>query len=176
MRKNIKQSINSIKKIKELIDDVNNSLLNSSIDEKDTLLHILDTLKNMYNNEMEEVAYTENFAEVINILVDKKIKYKSIFSDYDLDFEILLEDIEYKCELVIDESDDEYEETSEIKRMISVKKLGKWYEEIKDNFGILYYFKKCNRLYFYPISNQIKSSDIKNEHKHAIKLNILHII
>lgn len=57
------------------------------------------------------------------------------------------------------------EEKTEYRKNLSVEKLNVWFEKLKSNFGVLFYYPQINRMYFYPVSDKIILSDISESNK-----------
>lgn len=74
-----------------------------------------------------------------------------------MDIKIKREEVSYYCELIIDESDND----NEVKlKFLDTEKLKIWFKKLRYQFGMLYYYSKLDKLYFYPISKLINESDI----------------
>ena len=84
------------------------------------------------------------------------------------------DDNTYYCELVIDNS---VEEKTEYRKNISVEKLTTWFEKLNSNFGILFYYPRINRMYFYPVSNEMELSNVADDKKFKqIKIDNMHLL
>ena len=60
----------------------------------------------------------------------------------------------------------------EYRKNISVEKLTTWFEKLNSNFGILFYYPRINRMYFYPVSNNMTLPEITDGKKiRQIKIN-----
>ena len=68
--------------------------------------------------------------------------------------------------------DNSLEEKTEYRKNISVEKLTTWFEKLNSNFGILFYYPRKNRMYFYPVSNNMTLPEITDGKKiRQIKIN-----
>ena len=61
--------------------------------------------------------------------------------------------------------DDSAEEKTEYRKNISVEKLITWFEKLASDFGILFYYPRINRMYFYPVSNNLTLTEINDGKK-----------
>ena len=114
------------------------------------------------------------FEEVEEYLNDKDIENILVFEEYNMDIKMKFNDSTYYCELVLDNS---VEEKAEYRKNISVEKLTTWFEKLNCNFGILFYYPRINRMYFYPVSNEMELSNITDDNQFKqIKINSKHLI
>ena len=79
-----------------------------------------------------------------------------------MDFKMKFNGSTYYCELLVDNS---LEEKTEYRKNISVEKLTTWFEKLNSNFGILFYYPRINRMYFYPVSNNMTLPEITDGKK-----------
>lgn len=100
---------------------------------------------------------------------DKRIENSLVFEEYNMDFKMKFNGSTYYCELLVDNS---LEEKTEYRKNISVEKLTTWFEKLNSNFGILFYYPRINRMYFYPVSNNMTLPEITDGKKiRQIKIN-----
>ena len=117
----------------------------------------LDQLRRSKKDELSALSKDENFEAVEAYLNFCGIKNSIVFEEYNMDFKIKIEEISYYCELIVDSSDND----SEVKiKFLDAEKLKTWFEKLSYQFGILYYYPKLEKLYFYPISKIINKDEI----------------
>lgn len=149
---------NNIHQIDVLIDEILHKL-----DSKKELINLeqlikqLDQLRLSKKKELSDLSSDENFELVENYLTLRGIKNSIVFEEYNMDIKIKREEVSYYCELIIDESDND----NEVKlKFLDTEKLKIWFKKLRYQFGMLYYYSKLDKLYFYPISKLINESDI----------------
>ena len=149
---------NSLHEIDTLIDEILLKIQNKEEfqDLKD-LIFQLDKLRQLKNQELDKLPKDENFEKVEKYLNDRGIENSLVFEEYNMDIKMKFNGITYYCELLIDNS---LEEKKEYRKKLSVEKLITWFEKLGSNFGVLFYYTRINRLYFYPISGNIFLSDL----------------
>lgn len=107
--------------------------------------------------ELSNLSSDENFELVEKYLTLRGVKNSIVLEEYNMDIKIKREEISYYCELIIDESDND----NEVKlKFLDTEKLKIWFTKLRYQFGMLYYYSKLDKLYFYPISKLINESDI----------------
>lgn len=121
------------------------------------------------NNQVIGVVKDEMFEKAEEYLNDKGIENSLVFEEYNMDFKMKFNGSTYYCELLVDNS---LEEKTEYRKNISVEKLTTWFEKLNSNFGILFYYPRINRMYFYPVSNNMTLPEITDGKKiRQIKIN-----
>lgn len=121
------------------------------------LIKQLDQLRLHKKEELSNLTKDERFESVEDYLTFRKIKNSIIFEEYNMDIKIKIEEVSYYCELIVDNSDTD----NEVKqKFLDTEKLKIWFEKLEYQFGILYYYSKLNKLYFYPISKLVNKNDI----------------
>ena len=161
---------NNIKVIDELIDEILHKFsAKRDINNLEEYIELLDKLRRDKEQEISELSSDENFELVEKYLFDHKIKSSIVFEEYNMDIKIKINDESYYCELYIDDSKDDKED--KIKFLDKIK-LETWFNELSYRFGILFYYPKLDKLYFYPISNIMTKEDLGMiKVKKQIKLN-----
>lgn len=151
---------NSIRTINTLIDEILSKVQNSSElgDVKELILQ-LDNLRNLKQQELNKLPKNEMFEKAEEYLNGKGIETNLVFEEYNMDIKMEYNSSTYCCELLVDNS---VEEKSEYRKNISVEKLTTWFEKLKSNFGILFYYPRINRMYFYPLSDKMKLTDFSD--------------
>lgn len=149
---------NNIHVIDALIDEILHKF-NSKRDLVDLkeLVEQLDQLRHSKNAELSSLSKDENFEAVENYLNLCDIKNSVVFEEYNMDIKIKMGEISYYCELIVDNSDNDSEEKT---KFIDTEKLKTWFEKLRYQFGMLYYYPKLKKLYFYPTSKLIKKDDL----------------
>lgn len=118
---------------------------------------------------IEKLPKDEMFEKAEEYLNDKGIENSLVFEEYNMDFKMKFNGSTYYCELLVDNS---LEEKTEYRKNISVEKLTTWFEKLNSNFGILFYYPRINRMYFYPVSNNMTLPEITDGKKiRQIKIN-----
>ena len=124
--------------------------------------------------ELDVLPKNEMFEEVEEYLNDKDIENILVFEEYNMDIQMKFNGNTYYCELVLDNS---IEEKAEYRKNIDIEKLTTWFEKLNCNFGILFYYPKIKRMYFYPVSDEIKLSETAGTNKlKQIKISAKHLI
>ena len=117
----------------------------------------------------EPVKTSDKSDSAEEYLNDKGIENSLVFEEYNMDFKMKFNGSTYYCELLVDNS---LEEKTEYRKNISVEKLTTWFEKLNSNFGILFYYPRINRMYFYPVSNNMTLPEITDGKKiRQIKIN-----
>lgn len=150
---------------------------------KDIILSISDDVVSNLTQSFEKTYYGKmNYSSKNTILdSDNKLLKETIgfeiafihvityFLAYSMDFKMKFNGSTYYCELLVDNS---LEEKTEYRKNISVEKLTTWFEKLNSNFGILFYYPRINRMYFYPVSNNMTLPEITDGKKiRQIKIN-----
>ncbi len=60
-----------------------------------------------------------------------------MFEEYNMDIKMKINDSTYYCELIVDNSE---AEKTEYRKNLDVEKISVWFEKLKSNFGILFYY------------------------------------
>lgn len=130
---------------------------------------ILQEDKDTVEQELDKLPKDEMFEKAEEYLNDKGIENSLVFEEYNIDFKMKFNGSTYYCELLVDNS---LEEKTEYRKNISVEKLTTWFEKLNSNFGILFYYPRINRMYFYPVSNNMTLPEITDGKKiRQIKIN-----
>lgn len=125
--------------------------------------------KNTILDSDNKLPKDEMFEKAEEYLNDKGIENSLVFEEYNMDFKMKFNGSTYYCELLVDNS---LEEKTEYRKNISVEKLTTWFEKLNSNFGILFYYPRINRMYFYPVSNNMTLPEITDGKKiRQIKIN-----
>ena len=161
---------NSLHTINTLIDEI---LLkfqyNAELHDLKDLIYQLDNLRHLKQQELGKLSKDEMFEKAEEYLNDKGIENSLVFEEYNMDFKMKFNGSTYYCELLVDNS---LEEKTEYRKNISVEKLTTWFEKLNSNFGILFYYPRINRMYFYPVSNNMTLPEITDGKKiRQIKIN-----
>lgn len=161
---------NSLHTINTLIDEI---LLkfqyNAELHDLKDLIYQLDNLRHLKQQELGKLPKDEMFEKAEEYLNDKGIENSLVFEEYNMDFKMKFNGSTYYCELLVDNS---LEEKTEYRKNISVEKLTTWFEKLNSNFGILFYYPRINRMYFYPVSNNMTLPEITDGKKiRQIKIN-----
>lgn len=166
---------NNIYKINALIDEILLKFQGSiELYDLEGLICQLDDLRNLKQVELDKLPKDEMFERAEEYLNDKGIENSLVLEEYNMDIKIKINDSTYLCELLVDNS---VEEKTEYKKNLSIEKLNTWFEKLKCSFGILFYYPKINRMYFYPVSDKMALSDISNANKSKqIKIGDEHLI
>lgn len=149
---------NNIHQIDVLMDEILHKLdSKKELIDLEQLIKQLDQLRLSKKKELSSLSRDENFELVEEYLTLREIKNSIVFEEYNMDIKIKREEVSYYCELIVDDSDND----SEVKlKFLDTEKLKIWFEKLRYQFGILYYYSKLDELYFYPISKLINESDI----------------
>lgn len=149
---------NNIHQIDVLIDEILHKLESKKeLVNFEQLVKQLDQLRISKRKELSGLSRDENFELVEEYLNIRGIKNSIILEEYNMDIKIKREEVSYYCELMIDDSDND----NEIKiKFLDIEKLKIWFEKLRYQFGILYYYSKLDELYFYPISKLVNENDI----------------
>lgn len=154
---------NNLHMINNLIDEI---LLkfqhNTELHDLKDLIFQLDNLRHLKQQELDNLPKDEMFEKAEEYLKDKGIENSLVFEEYNMDIKMKLNGSTYYCELFVDNS---VEEKTEYRKNISVEKLTTWFEKLNYNFGILFYYPRINRMYFYPISDNVRLLDITGYNK-----------
>ncbi len=166
---------NNIHQIDALMDEILHKFdSKKNITNLDQLIEQLDHLRLSKKEELANLSKDEKFESVEEYLTLRNIKNSIVFEEYNMDIKIKIEEVSYYCELVVDNSDND----NEVKqKFLDTEKLSIWFEKLGYQFGILYYYSKLDKLYFYPISKLINKSDIAEFGcRKQIKLSEEHLI
>lgn len=165
---------NNIYIMNTLIDDILlKSQSNTQLQDLGMLISQLSVLKNRNLQEIE-FAKDEMFEKAEEYLTEKGIENSSVFEEYNMDIKLKINSSTYYCELIVDNSEEEKEE---YRKNLSVEKLRVWSEKLKCNFGVLFYYPKINRMYFYAVSDNMNLLNISGTMKSKqIKINDEHLI
>lgn len=160
--------------INTLIDEIlMKSQNNEKLQDLGDLVSQLNILKNLHSQEMT-FPKDELFVKAEEYLTARKIESRWVFEEYNMDMKLKINDDTYYCELIVDDSE---QERTEYRKNLSMEKLRVWFQKLKCNFGVLFYFPKVNRMYFYAVSNNLdllgSSRAIKSK---QIKINDGHLI
>lgn len=133
------------------------------------LIDKLDELRIIKQQKLSTLPKDEMFEKAESYLNEHEIENCLVFEEYNMDMKIKVNGITYYCELLVDDSNIE---KSEYKKNLNIEKVRTWFNVLKSNFGVLYYFPNINRMYFFPVSNKFSLSDISNtELSKQIKIN-----
>lgn len=147
---------------------------NTKLHDLKDLIFQLDHFRHLKQQELDKLPKDEMFEKAEEYLNDKGIENRLVFEEYNMDIKMKFNDSTYYCELVLDNS---VEEKAEYRKNISVEKLTTWFEKLNCNFGILFYYPRINRMYFYPVSNEMELSNIADDNQFKqIKINSKHLI
>lgn len=150
--------------IELLIGDVSSSLDTIDSQSESEVFTMLEELYIKFKLPKDEM-----FEKAEEYLNDKGIENSLVFEEYNMDFKMKFNGSTYYCELLVDNS---LEEKTEYRKNISVEKLTTWFEKLNSNFGILFYYPRINRMYFYPVSNNMTLPEITDGKKiRQIKIN-----
>ena len=142
---------------------------NAELHDLKDLIYQLDNLRHLKQQELGKLPKDEMFEKAEEYLNDKGIENSLVFEEYNMDFKMKFNGSTYYCELLVDNS---LEEKTEYRKNISVEKLTTWFEKLNSNFGILFYYPRINRMYFYPVSNNMTLPEITDGKKiRQIKIN-----
>lgn len=151
---------NNLHTINALIDEI---LLkfqqNAELHDLKDLIFQLDNLRHLKQQELDKLPKDKMFEKAEEYLNDKGIENSLVFEEYNMDIKMKFNGSTYYCELLVDNS---VEEKTEYRKNISVEKLITWFEKLNSNFGILFYYPRINRMYFYPLSDKIKPTDFSD--------------
>lgn len=154
---------NNLHQINTLIDEILSKFqCHKDLQNLKGLIFQLDNLRQLKQKELEKLPKDEMFEKAEKHLNDKCIENSLVFEEYNMDIKMKLNGITYYCELLVDKST---EVKTEYRKNISVEKLVTWLEKLNYNFGVLFYYPRINRMYFYPISNNMTLSEIKDSKK-----------
>lgn len=149
---------NNIHEIDSLIDEILHKLNSKKeLINVGQLVEQLDQLRLSKKDELSALSKDENFEAVEAYLNLCGIKNSVVFEEYNMDIKIKIGEISYYCELIGDSSDNDSEEKT---KFLDTEKLKTWFEKLSYQFGILYYYPKSEKLYFYPISKIINKDEI----------------
>ena len=162
-RKTRESHENKLHMINSLIDEILLKIQdNTQLHNLKDLIGQLEHLRHLKQGELDKLPKDEMFEKAEEYLNNKGIENSLVFEEYNMDIKIKFNDSTYYCELVLDNSANE---NTEYRKNISLEKLTTWFEKLNYNFGILFYYPKINRMYFYPISDKIARSDISSANK-----------
>lgn len=154
---------NNLHKIDSLINKILLKIQNKEeLQDLKDLIFQLDKLQKLKKQELNKLPKDENFEKVEKYLNDRGIRNNLIFEEYNMDIKIEFNGNTYYCEVLID---NKVEEEIEYRKRISLEKLTTWFEKLEYKFGILFYYPKINRMYFYPISNNMSLNDLSGVNK-----------
>ena len=154
---------NNLRTINALMDEILLKVQNNAeLDDIKDLILQLDNLRNLKQQELDKLPKNEMFEKAEEYLRNIGIENNLVFEEYNLDIKMKYNNRTYYCELLVDNS---MEEKTEYRKNLSIEKLNVWFEKIKSNFGVLFYYPQINRMYFYPVSDKIALSDISNANK-----------
>lgn len=158
IRKRRSQRQNNIHVIDNLIDEILHKFKSKkNLANLDELIKHLDQLRVEKTRELSTLSVDEKFESVENLLKECGIKNSIVFEEYNMDIKIKIDGVTYYCELMVDDSE---KEVGEIPKFLDTEKLAIWFEKLNYNFGILYYYPKLDKLYFYPITKFIIKEDV----------------
>lgn len=149
-RNNI-HTINSL--INQIVIKINSSQYSDDI--KDLVMQ-LEQLQKMKMQELDSLPKNELFEKLQDLLNQKHIKNSIVFDEYNMDIKVTFNNATYCCEVIVDDTEVEQEKYA---KFISIDKLNVWFEKLSCSFGILYYFSKLEKVYFYPISDLLALTD-----------------
>lgn len=150
---------NRIKEINTLIDEIIGKIQsNASLSHISSLAERLAELRQLKQTETEMLGMDPVFAKAQECLSDQAIQYNLVFRELDLDFEIKIGDETYLCELIIDTST---EAKDSYNKRIDTEKLSEWFSLENTKVGVLFYYPHIERMYFLPLSDLLKKSDIE---------------
>ena len=159
IRRKRADSKNIIKEINTLIDEIIGKIQsNSNFDHISSLAERLAELRQLKQNETEMLGLDPVFEKAQEYLSNMAIQHNLVFRELDLDFEIKVGGETYLCELIIDtstESKDSYN------KRIDTEKLSAWLSLENTKVGVLFYYPHIDRMYFLPLSDLLKKSDIE---------------
>lgn len=158
LRKARENHENSLRTINALIDEILLKIQhNDELHDLKDLIFQLDKLRQLKQQELNNLPKDEIFEKVEKLLNDKGIENSLVFEEYNMDIKMKFNGSTYYCELLVDDS---VEEKTEYRKKLSVERLTTWFEKLDSNFGVLFYYTRINHLYFYPISDNISLSDL----------------
>lgn len=142
IRKRRKNRENNIHQIDALIDEILHKLnLKKNLTNSKQLIEQLDRLRLSKNEELSNLSRDENFEAVEDYLTQRGVKNSIVFEEYNMDFKIKINEISYYCELIVDDLDTD----NEVKqKFLDKEKLTVWFDKLKYEFGILYYYTKLD--------------------------------
>lgn len=123
----------------------------------DQLIKQLDNLRLRKQEELSNLSKDEKFESVEDYLTLRDIKNSIVLEEYNMDIKIKIEEVSYYCELVVDNS---YTDNEVKLKFLNTERLTIWFEKLNYQFGMLYYYPKLDKLYFYPISKLMAKSDL----------------
>ena len=135
---------------------------NTELHDLKDLIFQLDNLRHLKQQELDKLPKDEMFEKAEEYLNDKGIENSLVFEEYNMDIKMKFNGSTYYCELLVDDS---AEEKTEYRKNISVEKLITWFEKLASDFGILFYYPRINRMYFYPVSNNLTLTEINDGKK-----------
>lgn len=154
---------NNLYTINVLIEEILSKFQNyTELSDLKDLVVQLENLRNLKQQELDRLPKNEMFEKAEAYLNDKGIVNSLVFEEYNMDIKMEINGNTYYCELLLDDS---VEEKVEYRKKINTEKLTTWFEKLNCNFGILFYYPKINRMYFYSISENMKLSDISDANK-----------
>lgn len=132
------------------------------------LINQLDQLRVSKTKELATLSKDITFEAIEEYLTGRNIKNSVVFEEYNMDVKIKIGDDSYYCEVIVDNTDTD----NEVKvKYLDTEKLTIWFDKLEYEFGILFYYQKLDKLYFYPISTLIQQEDIADfKSKRQIKL------
>ena len=149
---------NKIKEIDRLIDEITNRIqADSSLTHVTGLIEKLNALRLSKQIETKELDLDPVFEKAYEYLNNLEIQHNLIFREFDLDFEIKIGDETYFCELIVDTS---HEMKDSYNKRICTEKLISWLSLENTKIGVLFFYPKIERMYFLPLSDILKKSDI----------------
>lgn len=151
---------NNIHQINNLTDEILQKFESKkNLANLDQLIKQLDDLRLSKKEELSNLSKDEKFQLVEEYLTLRNIKNSIVLEEYNMDFKIKIEEVSYYCEVVVDNS----EADNEVKRkFLDTEKLTIWFENLRYQFGVLYYYPKIEKLYFFPISKLMTKSDLSD--------------
>lgn len=171
-RRSREEHENNLHMINTLIDEI--QLKIRKIPELHDLAYLFSLLDIVKNQNQQELHKNEMFEKAEKYLNDRGIENSLVFKEYNMDVKIKIHDSTYYCELIVDNSEDE---KTVYRKDIDGEKLRIWFERLRPNFGILFYYPQINRMYFYPVSDHMTLSDTQNINKFKqIKIDSDHLI
>jgi hypothetical protein len=175
IRQRRKQHENNIKVTNELINEILHKFSSKkSIGVKDELIKQLDALRKDNDIRISDLLRDEYFEAVEKYLSSREIKNSIVFEAYNMDFKIKYNDRTSYCELIVDNSD---KDTDEKIKYIDKDKLSIWFESLKCNIGILYFYPKLNKLYLFSVTDNVLVEELDGlNSRYCVKLNSANLI
>lgn len=149
---------NDIRIIDALINEVVSKIKNNEgLQDMEELVEKLDELRIARQKETDKYPKGDLFEKVEEYLNDHGIENSIIFDEHNMDIQVKINNNTYCCEVLFDDSSDY---RAEYRKKLNMEKVRVWFEAQKSDFGVLYYYPKLNRMYFYPISDELTLEDV----------------